>query len=155
MRVFAVDPGPQKSAFVLWSADKEIIIDKGIIGNNALIDKLGAYLEFPAQAAVIEMVQSFGMPVGRDVFVTVMWIGRFVQAMRFHFPKTAVELVYRQDIKANLCKTTRAKDSNIRAVLRQRFGEPGTKKNPGKLYGVRRDEWSALAVAVSYVDMSL
>jgi hypothetical protein len=46
----------------------------------------------------------------------------------------------------------RAKDSNIRQALIDRFGEPGTKKVPGLLYGIKKDEWSALALGVFWHD---
>ena len=56
--------------------------------------------------------------------------------------------VYRKDIKMHFCNSMRAKDKNIRQVLIDRFGAPGRKKHPGKTYEVKRDLWSALAIAV-------
>ena len=46
----------------------------------------------------------------------------------------------------------RAKDSNIRQALIDRFGVVGTKKNPGWFYGVSKDVWAAIAVGVTYHD---
>ena len=60
----------------------------------------------------------------------------------------------RKDIKMNLCNTTRAKDSNIRQALIDRFGVPGTKKSPGMMYGLHKDMIQAFAVAVTYFDMN-
>lgn len=97
----------------------------------------------------IEMVASYGMPVGREVFETVRWIGRFQQAWS---EPEAVKLVYRQDVKLHLCKSVRAKDANIWQALKDRFGEPGTAKNPGKLYGVKSHARAALAVALTVYD---
>jgi len=77
---------------------------------------------------IVEMVASYGMPVGESVFQTCVWIGRFVQL--------ADELgkeygfIYRKEEKMNICHTMKAKDSNIRQALIDRFGEVGTKKNP-------------------------
>jgi len=43
----------------------------------------------------------------------------------------------------------------VNQVLRDRFGEKGTKKNPGKLFGVHDHIWSALALAVYSADKVL
>ncbi|WP_230687708.1 hypothetical protein, partial [Streptococcus pneumoniae] len=50
-------------------------------------------------------------------------------------------------VKIWLCGTMRAKDANIAQALRDKHGEVGTKKNPGKLYGIKSHLWSALAIA--------
>ena len=59
----------------------------------------------------------------------------------------------RKDEKINLCGNMKAKDSNIRQALIDRFGVVGTKKNPGWFYGVSKDVWQAIAVGVTYYDM--
>ena len=46
-------------------------------------------------------------------------------------------------------------DKNIRQVLLDRFGPPGTKKAKGHLYGVSGHMLSALAVAVVFADTHL
>ena len=74
------------------------------------------------------MVASYGMPVGKEVFETCVAIGQFKQkAMENDIP---VEFIYRKDEKMNLCHSMKAKDSNIRQALIDRFGPVGTKKNP-------------------------
>lgn len=77
---------------------------------------------------VIEMVASYGMPVGETVFETCVWIGKFMQIVESR--KKKVNKVYRKDEKMNICHSMKAKDSNIRQALIDRFGEVGTKKNP-------------------------
>ena len=77
---------------------------------------------------VIEMVASYGMPVGETVFETCVWIGKFMQIAEDR--KKKVNKVYRKDEKMNICNSMKAKDSNIRQALIDRFGEVGTKKNP-------------------------
>ncbi len=77
---------------------------------------------------VIEMVASYGMPVGKEVFETCVAIGQFKQkAIEYDIP---VEFIYRKDEKMNICHSMKAKDSNIRQALIDRFGVVGTKKNP-------------------------
>ena len=74
---------------------------------------------------VIEMIASYGMPVGKEVFETCVWIGKFAEAsgMKENY-------IYRKDEKMNLCHSMKAKDSNIRQALIDRFGVVGTKKKP-------------------------
>lgn len=105
---------------------------------------------------VIERVASYGMPVGREVFETCEWIGRYTQAAISLIP---VEYIYRKDEKLYICHDSRAKDVNIRKALIERFAQfdfksgRGTKKNPDYFYGVSKDVWAAIAVAVTYYDM--
>lgn len=94
------------------------------------------------------MIASYGMAVGAEVFETCVWIGRFMQA----HPDLNMHRIKRGDVKMHLCHSMRAKDANIRQALIDRLGAPGTKKNPGKTYGVSGDVWAALAVAVTYHD---
>ena len=142
--IIAIDPGDVQSAFVVMDG-KFNIVDKGLEDNYTM----KAYLEqegAPYDKLIIEGVASYGMPVGRTVFETCIWIGRFIEAWGGDF-----ELMYRKDVKMTLCGSMRAKDSNVRQALIDRFGAVGTKKKPGKLYGVSKDIWSALAVAVCYL----
>lgn len=150
MKIFAIDPGTIKSALVFWDSEKEIILNKGIMYNNEILFffsgpnyKDGLTIE---TELIIEKMQSFGMPVGETVLDTCIWIGRFFEAWG------DAHLVTRKDVCLHHCKSRKAKDKDIRAALIKRFGKPGTKKNPGKLYGVSKDIWSALAIAVFWGD---
>ena len=139
MIVFAVDPGTTESAFVRWDGTKILSFGKQL-NDDLATDDIGEDI------AVIEMIASYGMPVGKEVFETCVWIGRFMQAWG------GAELIYRKDVKMHLCGTTKANDGNVRHALIDRLGAPGTKKNPGVTYGVSRDVWQALALAVTYYD---
>lgn len=86
---------------------------------------LGYILNSDFDEIVIEMIASYGMPVGKEVFETCVWIGKFAQASNLN-----EEYIYRKDEKMNICHSMKAKDSNIRQALIDRFGEVGTKKNP-------------------------
>jgi len=96
----------------------------------------------------IEMVASYGMAVGAPVFETCVQIGRFIEVAG---PEAAgtVHLVFQKQTRMHLCGSMRAKETNIRQALLDRFGPVGTKKAPGPLYGVKSHIWSALAVAVT------
>jgi hypothetical protein len=98
---------------------------------------------------VIEKVESYGMAVGAEVFDTVLWAGRFAEAAH----RVPVVMLPRRAVKLALCGDSRAKDANIRQALLDRFGGSaaiGRKAAPGPLYGIARDVWSALAIAVTY-----
>ena len=141
--ILAVDPGTTQSG---WCRYNGADISSGIF-ENALMRKW--IEESGASELAIEMVASYGMPVGREVFETCVWIGRFVQSWR---SPELVRLIYRKDVKLHLCGDSRAKDSNIRAALIDRFGALGTKKAPGVLYGTKGDAWQAIALAVTAWD---
>lgn len=140
--IFAIDPGTDQSGWVSFHEGK--VIDSGVCSNEELLKRV-SILPWNFILA-IEMIASFGMPVGKEVFATCLWIGRFMQAYR---NPDAVKLVFRKDVKMHLCGTPRAKDANIRQALIDLIGEQGTKKAPGPTYGVKSHAWSALAVAVT------
>lgn len=148
MKILAIDPGYEQSAWVLY--DGAAVLDHGKAMNDVVL-QLVERLE-PPTTLVIEQIESFGMPVGREVFETVFWAGRFAQACP---PSVPWRRVTRKAVKLHLCETTKAKDANIRQALVDRFGgtgAKGTKQQPGPLYGIRADEWAALAVAVTFFD---
>lgn len=145
MKLLAIDPGNEKSAFVFYDRDEGKPTYFGKSPNPEVLQMLRSA---NVDQLAVEMVQSFGMPVGREVFETVLWIGRYIE----RFPGPHV-LIYRSHIKATLCGSVRAKDGNIRQVLIDRYGGSkraaiGLKKSPGPLYGFAGDCWSALAVAI-------
>lgn len=90
------------------------------------------------------------MPAGKDVFNTCVFIGELKEACSQGFK---AHLFERRYIKIHFCNSARAKDSNTRQALIDRFGPPGVKKNPGKLYGIKADEWAALACSVYFGDL--
>jgi len=147
--IIGIDPGHKQSAFVVYDPDKEEILNHRILLNEQLLyEEVPLFSDYGSGTiSAIEMVQSFGMSVGKEVFETVFYIGRLWERLEI-----AKELVYRKDIKLHICGTNRAKDSNIRQALIDRLGSPGTKKVKGKTYGLKGDEWSALAVAIFWAD---
>lgn len=147
MQLLAIDPGTTESAYLQW--DGTNIGCKGIIRNEILIAE---FHHWPSgEPLAIEMVASYGMPVGREVFETCVWIGRFMQSYKQNLGISA-DLIYRRDVKLHHCGNARAKDANIRKALIDRFGHPGTKANPGITYGVKSHLWAAFALAVYAYD---
>lgn len=158
--ILAIDPGNTESAYVLLD-DNLRPIDFGKMHNQVMILKINHIFEehFLVDTA-IEMIASYGMPVGAEVFETCVWIGRFIENVNIYhngFGRNSanIKLIYRKDEKMNLCGTMKAKDSNIIQALKDRFGDKGTKKAPGWFYGFSKDIWQAYAVGVTYSDMYL
>jgi len=157
MTLLAIDPGSEQSAFVLWNGER--IRDHGKLPNRELL----AY-PFPAdtEAVCIEMVACYGMPVGKEIFDTAVWVGRYFQK----FGEGRSRLIYRKNVKLHLCQDSRAKDGNIRQALLDRIGpsftygleertgargqplKPKKVRIPGPTADITADEWAALAVAV-------
>lgn len=162
--VLGIDPGNTHSGWALY-LDGELV-DFCKSENEDLLNALEesalpagkrsvSGLFAPPRVA-IEMVASYGMAVGATVFDTCVWIGRFQQAL--HWNGIDSELVFRRDVKLHHCGQARAKDSNIRQALIDRFGAgasnggKGTKANPGFFYGMTADCWQAAALAVYIAD---
>lgn len=154
--LLAIDPGNEESAWALIDTVTCRPHSFGKVPNDDLRQRIWRGTFFYDHAAV-EMVASYGMPVGRDVFETCVWIGRFVEAIVLDI-RDAPALISRRDVKVHHCHDSRAKDSNITQALVDRFapGQPnkgkGTKANPGWFYGFAKDVWQAYALAVREAD---
>jgi hypothetical protein len=151
----AIDPGPTESGYVIWNGVG--VLESGHLANALLRTRMGCPYVGKNVAhignLVIEMVASYGMAVGASVFETCVAIGRFQQSWDAETStKAPAELMYRRIVKLHLCGSTKAKDTNIRQALIDRFGPVGTKKNPGPLFGVSGHAWAALALAVTAAD---
>ena len=153
MGIFAIDPGNINSAYIFYDIETKMPGSYGIVENGKLLNILNQCSRSSTFLA-IEMIASYGMPVGKSVFDTCVWIGRFIQWWN---NDETYRLIYRQNEKMLLCNSMRAKDGNIRQAIIDRY-EPtgggkipqiGTKKQPGPLYGISKDVWSALAVAIT------
>ena len=136
--IFAIDSGPEHSAFVIYKGGE--ILDSGYVPNAEMRQIL---IGREYDVCALEMIASYGMAVGKSVFETCVWIGRFAEVARVD-----VELIFRKEIKLFLCGTMRAKDANVRQALLDLIGPQGTKKTPGPTYGIKSHTWAALAVAV-------
>ena len=180
MLVLGIDPGSCQSAYVVYDNETKKIVDKEILENKILLRHLrkttpvqADFLAMQADYLAVEMIASYGFPVGKTTFDTCLWIGRFIEAWDFSdrpIPDKEDKkwnLVYRKSVNRenycesvcmHLCHSARAKDTNIRQALIDRY-EPsgggrtpqiGIKARPGPLFGLTTDMWSALAVAITW-----
>jgi hypothetical protein len=157
--IIGIDPGNVESAFCLINARtmQPVYFNKE---KNAdmwrdvfmAAEKIGWNVDF-----AVEMIASYGMPVGRGVFDTCVWIGQMKD--RIEGAGMECNFVYRKEEKRVLCNNLTASDSSIRHALIDRFAPgvknlgKGNKAKPGWFYGFRADIWQAYAVAVTYADM--
>lgn len=159
-KLLAIDPGNTESGWcVIHVGSREPLAFAKEPNDIVRRHILTAPEYFEADRVVIEMVASYGMAVGADVFETCVWIGRFCEAVRGHWwPHIEPKLVKRQPVKLHHCHSPRANDANVRQALVDRFapGQPnhgkGTKAEPGWFHGFRADIWQAYALAVYAAD---
>lgn len=160
MNILAIDPGSTESAYVVIDVAGCRPVAFGKIDNLALLSMFGdAFVDNDYGQVAIEMIASYGMAVGAEVFQTVRWIGRFEQALTQQ--GHPVTLTYRREVKLHHCASAKAKDGNIVQALVDRFasGVPnhgkGSKADPGFFHGFRADIWQSFALAVQFADTHL
>lgn len=160
MKVIAIDPGNTYSAYCIMDSETLRPYDFGKAENSQL-RRYFMQMEFDgSERAVIEMVASYGMSVGKDVFDTCRWIGRFEEILTRRTTR-APELVYRMEEKMHICHNSKAGDANIRRALIDRFcthdlkNGKGTKKNPDFFHGFAADVWAAYAAGLTYIETRL
>jgi len=147
--ILSIDPGPTESAWLLYDDTSNVPAAWAKVPNNELLHMLGPPRLALVHLLAVEMVASFGKPVGSEIFYTCVWIGRYIERWAADF-----RLVFRAEVKMHISQSMQAKDSHIRQALIDRFGPGkelavGRKASPGPLYGMKADCWSALAVAIT------
>lgn len=154
--LLAIDPGCAESGWVLIDVDTRRPLAHGKHPNDELRHAVRRRALGRADRAVVEMVASYGMAVGAEVFETCVWIGRYLEVLGGRGVPT--ELVKRQPVKVHHCHSSKAKDSNVRQALVDRFAAgqlnhgKGTKAAPGWFHGFAADVWAAYALAVYAAD---
>ena len=153
-KIIAIDPGNIESAFYLPMCE----IGEPLFGkmeNEVFLTHIKGWMD-SGDAMVIEQVACMGMAVGKHVFETVYWSGRFAQtAIDMGL---SVERIKRHEVKTCLCANSRAKDSNIITAIvdiydpDREFGKlgKGTKKKPGPFFGFSKDVWQAFALYLTW-----
>lgn len=157
-RLVAIDPGTDSSGVVILEGRRIAEAPVSGLGNAELLDSLRRswWVDGSLPTVACEMVAHYGsgMAVGREVFETVEWIGRFREAWESR--GGVFVRVYRRDVKLHLCGSAKAKDGNVRQALLDLYGGKeiavGKKKDPGPLYGVSGHAWQALAVGITALE---
>jgi hypothetical protein len=154
MIIAGIDPGSKESGLVLWGMPERKSHFSMMLTNYDLLKFLR--MELAAAAALphidilgIEQIRGYGITAGDDTFDTCEWSGRFREAFENRGGKVIMQP--RKEVKLALCGNTTTNSKYIRMALIDRYGDTGTKKTPGPLYGISGHLWSALAVAVTIV----
>ena len=153
--IIAIDPGNAQSGYCVIDRNTLRPLEFGKVDNAELLRKLASATEQGWRWAVIEMVASYGMSVGRDVFDTTVWIGRFYQVLSDQCP---VRMLCRIEEKKHICHDSRANDTAIRRAWIDRFAAhdlkngKGTKKKPDFFYGFKADVWAAYALGLTAIE---
>ena len=153
MEILSIDVGTTETGFCLIDKETYRPIRFGKISNEDLLEivKNENY-----DNLIYEEFQSYGMPIGISTITSITWNGRYIQSALDRGKK--VDYIYRKEEKINLCGSMKAKDSNIRQALIDRFAQhdfkngKGKKSNPDFFYGFSKDGWSAFAVGITYLD---
>lgn len=153
MTILCIDPGTTQSGWCVM--DGHTIMFKDVTPNEEMLNIIHDMQRI--ERCAIEMVASYGMAVGREVFETCVWIGRFKQVWVDQCGEDSVQFVYRKDVKLHLCGTTKAKDTNIRQAILDQYPatgggavpQVGTKGKPGPLFGVNSHIWPAIGVGLT------
>ena len=150
MIVFGIDPGSKESGIVMLESEKgfdwtiktksmqpnqtaKLIIQSGIQGGT---DRYIA----------IEKIVSYNQKVGASVFDTVKWVGRFMECWENEPNCTQVKEIPRREAVGHLCEFGKSgSDKYVREALIKRFGKEVLK-------GFTNHTWSALAIAVTFID---
>lgn len=160
MRVFAIDPGNTQSAYCVVDAATFRPLEFAKIPNEELRERIKDFRFDEGDRGAVEMLQSYGNLIGRDVLETAVWIGRFSERLDRKLMHPA-EMVFRMEEKMHITGDPKAGDANIRRALIDRFcshdfrSGKGTKKEPDFFYGFAADIWAAYAVALTYIETRL
>jgi hypothetical protein len=155
--IVALDPGTTQTGWckVDFAKRTPVIVAKGISPNGDVLAALRSG-QLDGDTVACEQIRSYGMAVGKEVYDTVEWCGRFREAVYENWPEgTPWVYIPRLSVKLKLCGSPRAKDTNVRQALLDLYPATGggknpavgTSTNPGPLFGVKSHMFAALGVA--------
>lgn len=113
MAILAIDPGTTKSGWCTLGDDGSVE-EFGWEDNEDVQVKVNELSVF--DLLLIEDISNYGMAVGRDTFETVKWMGRFDTIHDKH------QYITRPTIKAALCNSVKATDTNVRQAVIDWYG---------------------------------
>ena len=151
--ILGIDPGNELSAYCLCDYDTLKPKDFGKVTNAELIEKVIPMINDNAmQVVAVELIQSYGMAVGKEVFETCYFIGKLCDRIERNTSIKQIRRIYRKDEKLAICGNLKANDTIIRHTLIDMFAKhdfkngKGTKQKPDWFYGFKADCWSAYAI---------
>lgn len=143
-RILAIDPGDKISGIVMIEDGKILWAENHDNYTVGMIVGALDHERVKVDTLAIEWITSYGMPVGKTTFETCLFIGQLTQKAKYKVNN--IRLIPRRVVKHFHTGKAVAKDGNVTAALKEKYGEKGTKANPGYFYGVSKHAWQAFAV---------
>lgn len=143
--VLGIDPGPTHSAFSAirpGEPPSKALKGCGYLENEKLLPVIRQWSSFHGVSdavLAIETYQNYNLRVGKDVFESIFWTGRFYEVwMNAHSDPTPPLRLTNPQIRGLLCHSSSATQSAVSEVLYGLFGPGrknaiGTKKEPGPM----------------------
>ena len=131
--IIAIDPGSETSGLVHMAIDKRELYGLKLLHTDGKMpnDDVLKYIKDNADGTCwvpMETPRCSGMPMAGQTMHVLIFIGRICQMIETEFndktcgPSVDWTMVYRPDVKINMCGSMRAKDANVNQALRDRFG---------------------------------
>jgi Holliday junction resolvasome RuvABC endonuclease subunit len=140
MRILGIDPGPTQSAFALIDGTR--ILNAATIGNKEFLSIV--------EVCRCDLIACEGLFYQGNIAGSSLWQTAYMIGMIFDRTEPIrFVLLPSRTVTTAICGLARCSDKDIKIALEERYGPPGTKKNPGQLYGMDSHVRSALAVALT------
>lgn len=165
-RILALDPGSSHTGWALVDDESGMVLEHGRHPNETLLAWYRDALVNDEETldrgdlVVLEFMSPRGMLTSEHEFDALWWAGRLTEALE-RTGLVRIERVSRQEVKFVLLGKhgVPKADAAVRAILIDRYASGGGKEaaigvkaHPGPLYGIKADEWAALAVACAWRD---
>lgn len=149
MKVYGIDPGPSKCGFAIVSECGELT---GSVETTEdmlyLASRIWPTGMGPCVIA-IEQVAPYGSgALSPDIIETCEVIGKLKWLCSQLGPDVHVLPIFRKDVKNHWTGKVSGPANVIRNALLAEYGQQGTKKEPGKLYGITSHAMDALGLAL-------
>lgn len=154
MIVLGLDPGPEETGVAFYDSDADHPFQFDVCDNQTVLDRYLYSYEFYADCMAFEGFRDYGTAVGETTWFACLAMGGFLEAWKKEKKRPAF-VVYNQEVRAHFTGRVRGiKDADLKRAIRGRWGEPGTKKNPGVLYTIKGKShaYNALGVAVTFIE---
>lgn len=156
----AIDPGSAQSAIVVYCPRDRAVLRHHLEPNAEAFQRVANLRAlYPEAVAVCELTRPYALHGPKGAFFpaqvqdATLWAGRFWGA----WGGDGWHLLDRRAVKLALLGRQSGGDSDVRDAILDRFGgrvtAVGRKAQPGPLYGISRDEWAALAVALAWEEI--
>lgn len=134
--IASIDPGPQKSGFLIYDSDNKIITNAGKFSNNYLLKSKTFF-----STTLVEVPDFCSSGVGISIIDTAIQAGIFIQYFK-QFSLSVIQI----GRKASLSFLEASNDATARKRLLEIYGKAFCKP-------ISRDAWASLTVLHNYLNI--